>query len=68
MPLIKKSLDVVQLVLPYLIYFTIRNQVQDDFSLTDPISGYLNQILGSQSTAHLDLTLSMLEFLKIAMQ
>jgi hypothetical protein len=67
-PLIKKSLDVVQLVLPYLIYFTIRNQVQDDFSLTDPISGYLNQILGSQSTAHLDLTLSMLEFLKIAMQ
>jgi len=44
-PMLNRSLDMVQLLLPYLIYHAVRAQVCNDSSLVDDISKYLNQIL-----------------------
>lgn len=34
-PLVRKSIDMVELVLPYLVYFTLRHQAQDELGLSE---------------------------------
>ena len=48
MLLIKKTFDVVELVLPYITYYVMRYQQQDKMDLPELVSNYFNQILASQ--------------------
>ena len=64
-PLLKKNFDVLQLLLPYLMYWCLRSQQSDDKSLPDILSAYLNSILASKNPGHIELTLKLLEFLTI---
>ena len=41
-PLLKKNFDVLQLLLPYLVYWCLRSQQSDEKSLPDILSAYLN--------------------------
>ncbi len=64
-PLLKKNFDVLELLLPYLVYWCLRSQQSDENSLPDYLSVYLNSVLASKNPGHIELTLKLLEFLTI---
>ena len=58
--------DLWEIILPYFVYFTLRQQTVDEMaSLTDLIGKYLNEVLQSENVFHKKVTLEMLEFFKI---
>lgn len=52
-PLIKKSLDAQDMLLPYLIYYAIRFSPSDN-TLSEVIATHMNDILDSEFASHIE--------------
>jgi hypothetical protein len=64
-PLLKENVEVLELLLPYLVYWCLRSQKSDENTLPDELSAYLNCVLTSKNPGHIELTLKLLDFLTI---
>ena len=65
-PAIRQSYDVLNMLLPYLIYYAMRFN-QTDPNLISNISGFINDIFKSQISQHIDQILKAIDFLNVCL-
>lgn len=66
-PAFRQSIEILKNLLPYLIYYAIRFNNQDP-ELVTSISTFINDILKSNNTEHIDLMLKGIDFLNVCLE
>jgi len=68
-PLLKKSTEFMHILIPYLVYFTMRfNEKLSPEDLALQIGDFLSDVLMSDSVKHIDPVLKLFDFLQIAIE
>lgn len=68
-PLLKKSTEFMHIIIPYLVYFTMRfNEKSTPDELATQIGTFLSDVLMSDSCKHIDPVLKLFDFLQIAIE
>ena len=66
-PAIKQSADILHSLMPYLIYYSLRFN-QSDLDLGSHIANFINDVLVSDVSEHIDQILKALDFLNICLE